>query len=74
LIRRVRECRADGVLFTRLKFCDPEAFDHPNLKKRLDEEGIPSLLIETDINSSDVGAVATRIEAFMEQIESGGAS
>lgn len=73
LVERVKACRADGVVFTRLKFCDPEAFDHPHLKACLDQQGIPSLLLETDMGVQDTGAVATRVEAFMEQIESGGA-
>ena len=72
LVEKVKKSRADGVIFTRLKFCDPEAFDHPHLKKALDEAGIPSLLIETELSATDVGAVSTRIEAFAEQMEEGG--
>lgn len=73
ILKRVKESNAKGVIFTRLKFCDPEAFDHPHLKKALDEAGIPSLLIETELSATDVGTVRTRIEAFAEQLEGGGA-
>jgi benzoyl-CoA reductase/2-hydroxyglutaryl-CoA dehydratase subunit BcrC/BadD/HgdB len=69
LLAKVALVKAQGVIFTRLKFCDPEAYDHPNLKKRLDEANIPSLLIESDMFSEDKGAVSTRIEAFVEQME-----
>ncbi len=73
IVEKTKKCRADGVIFTRLKFCDPEAFDHPHLKRALDDAGIPSLLIETELSATDTGAVTTRIEAFAEQMEERGA-
>jgi benzoyl-CoA reductase/2-hydroxyglutaryl-CoA dehydratase subunit BcrC/BadD/HgdB len=68
-VKKVESSNAEGVIFTRLKFCDPEGFDHPDIKKALDAKGIPSLLIESELSATDVGAVTTRIEAFAEQLE-----
>lgn len=42
LAQLARERGADGVLFCLMKFCDPEAFDHPLVKERLGSPGNPS--------------------------------
>ncbi len=68
LIRRVRETAADGVIFLYLKFCDPHAFDYPDLKKTLDANGIPCLLAELDEQTVSRGQLQTRCEAFMEML------
>ncbi|MDP8225533.1 MAG: 2-hydroxyacyl-CoA dehydratase family protein [Candidatus Lernaella stagnicola] len=68
VVERVHDLAADAVVFTRIKFCDPEAFDYPNVKKALDEAGIPNLLLEREVTTNADGAVATRVEAFLEQI------
>mgnify|MGYP002640928335 CR=1 FL=1 len=60
--------RADGVIFTLLKFCDPHAFDYPYLKERLDEAGIKNLLIEMDDQQQSLGQLSTRIETFANMI------
>lgn len=68
VVARARDLAADAVVFTRIKFCDPEAFDYPNVKKALDAANIPSLLLEREITTNADGAVATRVEAFVEQL------
>ena len=68
LIEKVRKGRADGVVFTYLKFCDPHAFDYPYIKSMLDDEGIPSLLIELEDSAPSEGQFLTRCEAFIEML------
>jgi benzoyl-CoA reductase subunit C len=68
LLDKVRENRADGVIFLYLKFCDPHAFDYPYMKAMLDKENIPSLMFEIEDQSSSEGQLRTRCEAFMEMI------
>jgi benzoyl-CoA reductase/2-hydroxyglutaryl-CoA dehydratase subunit BcrC/BadD/HgdB len=68
VVARARALHADAVVFTRVKFCDPEAFDYPNIKKALDLAGLPSLLLERELTTAAEGAVATRVEAFVEQL------
>jgi hypothetical protein len=68
LLDKVRENRADGVIFLYLKFCDPHAFDYPYMKTMLDKENIPSLMFEIEDQSSSEGQLRTRCEAFMEMI------
>jgi len=68
LIRMARERKAKGVIFLYLKFCDPHAFDYPYLKNALDQEGIPSLLLEVEDPLPAEGQLQTRFEAFLEML------
>jgi bzd-type benzoyl-CoA reductase N subunit len=68
LISLVREQQAQGVIFFLLKFCDPHAFDYPDLKKALDRERVPSLLIEIEDRLPAEGQLQTRFETFVEMI------
>jgi benzoyl-CoA reductase/2-hydroxyglutaryl-CoA dehydratase subunit BcrC/BadD/HgdB len=68
VVSRAKEIGANAVIFTRLKFCDPEAFDYPEIKCALDEAKIPNLLLERDLRDKAEGAVTTRVEAFLEQL------
>lgn len=69
LNREVRERRADGVLILATKFCEPEFFDYPQLKEDLQAEGVPSLLLETELGMTAPGSVRTRVEAFVETLK-----
>ncbi len=59
---------ADGVVFIYPKFCDPHSFDYPYLKERLNEQNIPSLLIELDDNENLSAQTETRIQAFIDML------
>ncbi|MEE9911293.1 MAG: 2-hydroxyacyl-CoA dehydratase family protein [Deltaproteobacteria bacterium] len=66
LLKTVRDCRAEGVVFLLLKFCDPHAFDYPYMKEMLDREKIPSLLLEMEEKTEAGGQLATRLETFVQ--------
>ena len=68
LLQRVRASGAQGVVFLLLKFCDPHAFDYPYLKEKLDKEKIPSLLLEIESGGLPLGAMETRLRAFVETL------
>lgn len=61
-----RENTADGVLFCLMKFCGPEAFDQPLVKKDLAAQGIPMVSIEHDQLVESVGQLRTRLQGFLE--------
>lgn len=69
LIKRVRETGAEGVLILATKFCEPEFFDHPQLKEDLEAAGVPSVLLETELGTTTLGSVRTRVEAFVETLK-----
>lgn len=64
----VESTGARGILFYSVKFCEPELFDLPQLRGIFQSKGIPSLIIEVDINDPLSNQTLTRIEAFMEMI------
>jgi len=68
IVRLVKEKNARGVIFLLFKFCDPHAFDYPDIKKYMDEAGIPVLLLEIDDPLPAEGQLKTRFEAFLEMV------
>lgn len=68
IVKRVRDARAEGVIFFQFKFCDPHAFDYVPLKDALEKASVPSILIEIEQGSVSLEQLRTRIEAFIETI------
>lgn len=60
--------RVQGVIFAVNKRCESEAFDYPELEKKIREQlGKPTLLLETDyLNQTE--RLRTPIEAFVEML------
>lgn len=69
LLDVVEKSKADGVVFLLLRSCDPYSFDYPRLKKALDKEGYPSLVIEYDQQTASFHQIQTRVEAFVEMVK-----
>ncbi len=69
LLDKVKESGADGVLFWYIKFCEPDAFDRPQLMKHLKDADIPVAFIDLELTMTNFDAVRTRIGAFCEILE-----
>jgi bcr-type benzoyl-CoA reductase subunit C len=69
LLKKVKESGADGVLFWYVKFCEPDAFDRPQLSKRLKEEGLAVAFIDLELTMTNFDQLKTRIDAFCEILE-----
>lgn len=59
---------ARGVIVHEPKFCEPEAFDVPAIKKVFAERGVPLLYLETELETELAGQTTTRLEAFVEMV------
>jgi bcr-type benzoyl-CoA reductase subunit C len=57
---------ADGVVFCMMKFCDPEEFDYPIVKKELEAAKVPLLQIEIEQQMQSVEQIRTRLQSFSE--------
>lgn len=68
LVNKVKNSKADGVLFWYVNFCEPDAFDTPQLKTRLKAEGIPTASIDIELTTTNFDAVETRINALSEML------
>jgi len=64
----IDERHAQGVIFLGEKFCEYEYFEFPYLEEQFKKQGLPTLLLEFAIDSSNLGSVRTRVEAFAEMI------
>lgn len=67
----VELCKTRGVrgaLVVMTKFCDPEEFDYPLLKRAFDDNGIPNVMVEVDRQMVEYGQIQTTLEAFCEML------
>jgi benzoyl-CoA reductase/2-hydroxyglutaryl-CoA dehydratase subunit BcrC/BadD/HgdB len=62
-------CRARGVIFYLVKFCETELFDVPILTGELKTRGLAAMSLDAEINQGLSGQIATRVEAFLEMLE-----
>jgi benzoyl-CoA reductase/2-hydroxyglutaryl-CoA dehydratase subunit BcrC/BadD/HgdB len=68
IMRMVKDLGAHGVIHYGLQFCSPYQIEAGPVEKRLEQEGIPTLRIDTDYGQEDVGQLQTRVEAFVERL------
>jgi len=68
LSERMRDLGAKGLLIYDVKFCEPELFDVPLLRKRLGDEGFRVLHVEFEMGETLPAQTLTRIEAFVETL------
>jgi benzoyl-CoA reductase/2-hydroxyglutaryl-CoA dehydratase subunit BcrC/BadD/HgdB len=68
LLRLVDSSGARGVIFYEIKFCEPELFDIPQLRRGLEGAHVPSLTVEVDVDDPVSQRIVTRLEAFLEMI------
>ena len=71
LLNLVEKAGAEGVIFLILYQCDPYVYDYPDLKKALNKAGIPNLMIQTEISTTSLAQIRTRLQAFVVIIRSG---
>lgn len=73
-VRHVTElfdrAEATGVIVHVVKFCEPELFDVPALKKAFAARDVPLLYLEGELETELSGQVVTRLEAFVEMLGS----
>ena len=64
----VRRARADAVVFTPAKFCEPALFDYVLMKQGLERAGIPHLLVEFEEKMWTFERTRNEIETFVESM------
>ena len=65
------EYKADGVLYTYLKFCPTHSVGLKEYVTAFQNAGVPVLEISSDYSHSTEGQIRTRIEAFIEVLRDG---
>lgn len=68
LARRLEESGAAAVIYARLPFCDPSAYDTLGVERLAAEQGLPYLEVEIGFPFEASGPLRVRIEAFLETL------
>ena len=66
----VNDFNVDGVVFQRIRYCDLWGGQLLYLEKEMKESSIPMLSIDREYSLGAVGQLRTRVQAFLERIES----
>ena len=69
LLQMIEEFNVDGIIYHVLKGCIVYDFELIRVEKIMKEKNIPVLRIETDYSPEDIEQLRTRIEAFVEMLE-----
>lgn len=64
IVEMAKEMKADGILMVLTKFCDPEEFDYPLLKRACEDAGISMVQVEVDRQMDNYEQAATVIETW----------
>ena len=64
IVEDAKAADAKGVILVLTKFCDPEEFDYPLIKKACEAENLPIILVEVDRQMENYEQVRTMIETF----------
>jgi benzoyl-CoA reductase subunit C len=68
LERKIRNAGAEAVIFLIAKFCEPAYFDYVLFKKKVDEMGLPHLLLEFEEKMFTFDRLRTEVETFVESL------
>jgi benzoyl-CoA reductase/2-hydroxyglutaryl-CoA dehydratase subunit BcrC/BadD/HgdB len=70
ILKMVKDFRIDGVVYHQLRGCYLYKVEFFRVRAALKDFGLPTLGLETDYTHEDLGQLRTRIEAFLEMIQS----
>ena len=70
LLQQARDADVQGVMLVHNKFCDLHGVENVNLRRALEDQGIPVLLLEKEYAAAaDLGRIQTRVQAFLERMD-----
>ena len=68
------ECRADGIIYSTVKFCDLHLYEAPLMRITCEDAGFPLLFLENDYEWTGREQMKTRVEAFLGMVGERGAT
>lgn len=69
LVKRVRACGAEGVIFAAASFCDPALLDQPMLEAALDRAKIPHTGLKYGENTGQFQVIREQAGAFSDAVK-----
>ena len=64
LVETAKVRGAKGIVLVLTKFCDPEEFDYPMIKRACEQAGLPLAMVEIDRQMENYEQAGTLLEAF----------
>ncbi len=74
LLKKVAQCRADGVVFAAASFCDPALLDQPMLEAALQRESVPFTTLKFAENTGQFQVIREQAGAFSDSVKLWGAA
>jgi benzoyl-CoA reductase subunit C len=74
LVARVKQCKADGVIFAAASFCDPALLDQPMLETALTRAGVPHTSFKFAENTGQLQVIREQAGAFSDAVKLWGAA
>jgi bcr-type benzoyl-CoA reductase subunit C len=68
ILSLVKQHDAHAILYLHLKFFESQDYDLPDLKRAIEEEGIPMHVLDTEYQTTHLAQIKTRIQAFAESL------
>lgn len=68
LLELYKDCKASGIIFQRIKFCQLWSVDVHNLRHRFEETPLPMLVLDREYGIVSTGQIKTRVQAFLERL------
>jgi len=68
LVEKVRKTNAHGIVTLMTKYCPPHLCYYPDVKVKLEDAGIPEVLIEVEHEIISLEGIKTRLQSFAEMI------
>jgi benzoyl-CoA reductase/2-hydroxyglutaryl-CoA dehydratase subunit BcrC/BadD/HgdB len=69
IARMAKDFAVEGLVYHELRGCYVHKIEFNRIRAALKNAGIPVLGIETDYTKEDIGQLRTRVEAFLEMIQ-----
>lgn len=69
IVEQAKARGAKGVVVALTKFCDPEEFDYPLIKRECEAAGLPCVLVEIDRQMVNFEQARTILETFRDVLE-----
>ena len=69
LLNKVKEWKINGVIYYVVRGCMLYAMEYTRIKRVLDRINVPVYYLDTEYTREDVGQMKTRVEAFLEMLQ-----
>lgn len=69
MLDTIKSAKVDGVIYQAYSGCQLYTLEHHSVAEALMKDNIPMLYVETDYGPEDNGQISTRVEAFLESIQ-----